>query len=214
MLKTPVFWVVYIMVIMMAAGGLMATEQLAAIAKDFKIADTPVSLIGLTMPALTFALSIDRILNGLTRPFFGWVSDQIGREQTMFIAFLLEGLGIIALANLGNDPVAFVLLSGLVFFAWGEIYSLFPATVTDTFGGTYATTNTGLMYTAKGTASLLVPLANVMVAAQGNWHGVFITAATLNILAALMAVVILKPLRGAYTNRTATVGATAKLATG
>src|SRR6266853_100931 len=181
MLKTPVFWVMYVMFVMMAAGGLMAVAQLAPIAKDFKVADVPVSLIGLTMPALTFALSIDRILNGLTRPFFGWVSDQIGREQTMFIAFLLEGLGIIALANFGTDPKAFVLLSGLVFFAWGEIYSLFPATVTDTFGATYATTNTGLMYTAKGTAAVLVPLASVLVDVKGNWHAAFIIAATLNI---------------------------------
>ena len=212
MLKTPVFWVMYIMFIMMAAGGLMATAQLAPIAKDFKIADTPVSLIGLTMPALTFALSIDRILNGLTRPFFGWVSDQIGREQTMFIAFLLEGLGIIALANLGTDPVMFVLLSGLVFFAWGEIYSLFPSTVTDTFGATYATTNTGLMYTAKGTASLLIPLTSV-IAAKGNWHPVFMTAAILNIVAALAAVLILKPMRSAYTSRTGAIAATPNLAT-
>src|SRR5438874_276040 len=212
MLSTPVFWVMYLMFIMMAAGGLMATAQLAPIAKDFKIADTPVSLIGLTMPALTFALSIDRILNGLTRPFFGWVSDQIGREQTMFIAFLLEGLGIIALANLGTDPVMFVLLSGLVFFAWGEIYSLFPSIVTDTFGATYATTNTGLMYTAKGTASLLVPLTSV-IAAKGNWHPVFMTAAILNILAALMAIVVLKPMRSSYTSRTGTVSATPNLAT-
>ena len=212
MLKTPIFWVMYIMFIMMAAGGLMATAQLAPIAKDFKIADTPVSLIGLTMPALTFALSIDRILNGLTRPFFGWVSDQIGREQTMFIAFLLEGLGIIALANLGTDPVMFVLISGLMFFAWGEIYSLFPSTVTDTFGATYATTNTGLMYTAKGTASLLVPLTSV-IAAKGNWHPVFMTAAILNILAALMAIVVLKPMRSSYTSRTGTVSATPNLAT-
>ena len=212
MLSTPVFWVMYLMFIMMAAGGLMATAQLAPIAKDFKIADTPVSLIGLTMPALTFALSIDRILNGLTRPFFGWVSDQIGREQTMFIAFLLEGLGIIALANLGTDPVMFVLLSGLVFFAWGEIYSLFPSTVTDTFGATYATTNTGLMYTAKGTASLLIPLTSV-IAAKGNWHPVFMTAAILNIVAALAAVLILKPLRSAYTSRTGAIAATPNLAT-
>ncbi|HEX7198585.1 MAG TPA: oxalate/formate MFS antiporter [Dongiaceae bacterium] len=202
MLATPVFWVMYVMFIMMAAGGLMATAQLAPIAKDFKVAEVPVSLIGLTLPALTFALSLDRILNGLTRPFFGWVSDQIGREQTMFIAFLLEGLGIIALANLGTDPVMFVLLSGLVFFAWGEIYSLFPSTVTDTFGGTYATTNTGLMYTAKGTAALLVPLTSV-IAAKGNWHPVFMAAAVLNIIAALMAILILKPLRAAYANRTA-----------
>ncbi|HYL02982.1 MAG TPA: oxalate/formate MFS antiporter [Steroidobacteraceae bacterium] len=213
MLKTPVFWVMYAMFIMMAAGGLMATAQLAPIAKDFKVADVPVSLIGLTMPALTFALSIDRILNGLTRPFFGWVSDQIGREQTMLIAFLLEGFGIIALANLASDPVWFVILSGLVFFAWGEIYSLFPATVTDTFGASYATTNTGLMYTAKGTASLLVPLANVLVAAKGNWHAVFITAATLNIIAALAAIVVLKPLRSAYTNRNPGVTGAASLAT-
>jgi OFA family oxalate/formate antiporter-like MFS transporter len=212
MLRTPVFWVMYIMFIMMAAGGLMATAQLAPIAKDFKVADVPVSLLGLTMPALTFALSLDRILNGLTRPFFGWVSDQIGREQTMFIAFLLEGLGILALANLGSDPVMFVLLSGLVFFAWGEIYSLFPSTVTDTYGATYATTNTGLMYTAKGTAALLVPLTS-LVAAKGNWHPVFMMAATLNIIAALLAIAVLKPMRSAYTSRTGGVAATPNLAT-
>jgi OFA family oxalate/formate antiporter-like MFS transporter len=212
MLKTPVFWVMYVMFVMMAAGGLMAVAQLAPIAKDFKVADVPVSLIGLTLPALTFALSLDRILNGLTRPFFGWVSDQIGREQTMFIAFGIEGIGIIALANFGTDPTAFVLLSGLVFFAWGEIYSLFPSTVTDTFGATYATTNTGLMYTAKGTAALLVPFTSVM-AAKGNWHTVFMAAAVLNIIAALMAILILKPLRGTYTNRPASVDPAAKLAT-
>src|ERR1700676_3602770 len=212
-LKTPVFWVMYAMFVMMAAGGLMAVAQLAPIAKDFKVADVPVSLIGLTLPALTFALTLDRILNGLCRPFFGWVSDQIGREPTMFVAFLLEGVGIIALANFGTDPMSFVLLSGLVFFAWGEIYSLFPATVTDTFGALYATTNTGLMYTAKGTASLLVPLGNVLMASTGNWYPVFMTAAALNILAALMAILILKPMRSAYTNRTATVDASAKLAT-
>ena len=213
MLKTPVFWVMYLMFVMMAAGGLMAVAQLAPIAKDYKVAEIPVSLIGITLPALTFALTLDRILNGLCRPFFGWVSDQIGREQTMLLAFALEGFGILALANFGNNPVSFVLLSGLVFFAWGEIYSLFPATVTDTYGSKYATVNTGLMYTAKGTAALLVPLANVLVAAKGSWHPVFITAATLNILAALMAIFILKPLRSAYTHRTATVDPSAKLAT-
>jgi OFA family oxalate/formate antiporter-like MFS transporter len=213
MLRSPVFWVMYVMFVMMAAGGLMATAQLAPIAKDFKVADVPVSLIGLTMPALVFALSIDRILNGLTRPFFGWVSDQIGREQTMFIAFLIEGIGIIALGKFAGDPVAFVVLSGLVFFAWGEIYSLFPATVTDTFGATYATTNTGLMYTAKGTASLLVPLTS-LVAAKGNWHPVFMVAAALNIVAALAAIAILKPMRSAYTNRATSMGsATPSLAT-
>jgi len=201
MVKTPVFWVMYLMFILMAAGGLMATAQLAPIAKDYKVAEIPVSLVGLTMPALTFALFLDRILNGLTRPFFGWVSDRIGREQTMLIAFLLEGVGIIALGNLGNDPVMFVLLSGLVFFGWGEIYSLFPSTVTDTFGAAYATANTGLMYTAKGTAAILVPFTSVL-AAKGDWHVVFYAAAAMNIIAALLAVIVLKPLRSAYTNRT------------
>src|SRR5205814_1239173 len=177
MLKTPVFWLMYLMFVLMAAGGLMATAQLAPIAKDFKIDTIPVSLVGLTLPALTFALTIDRVLNGLCRPFFGWVSDHIGRENTMFIAFAIEGLGIFALYEFGTNPLLFVILSGLVFFAWGEIYSLFPATVTDTFGAKYATTNTGLMYTAKGTASLLVPLANVLTTMTGNWQAVFLTAA-------------------------------------
>jgi len=214
MIKTPVFWVMYVMFVLMAAGGLMATAQLAPIAKDFKVADIPVSLLGLTLPALTFALTIDRVLNGLCRPFFGWVSDHIGRENTMFIAFMLEGVGIFALSKFGGDPVAFVLLSGLVFFAWGEIYSLFPATVTDTYGAKFATTNTGLMYTAKGTASLLVPLANVLTTASGgSWVPVFYTAATMNIIAAVMAILILKPMRSAYTSRTSTVDARAKLAT-
>jgi OFA family oxalate/formate antiporter-like MFS transporter len=213
MLSTPVFWVMYLMFVMMAAGGLMATAQLAPIANDFGVAKTPVSLLGLTMPALTFALFLDRILNGLTRPFFGWVSDRIGREQTMFVAFLLEGLGIIALANLGTNPVWFVILSGLVFFAWGEIYSLFPSTVTDTYGATYATTNTGFMYTAKGTAAILVPFTSLM-AAKGNWHPVFMSAAALAIIAALMAIFVLKPMRAAYTSRpVAAVDAGAKLAT-
>ncbi|HEX9163525.1 MAG TPA: oxalate/formate MFS antiporter [Thermoanaerobaculia bacterium] len=203
MARSPIFWLMYLMFVLMAAGGLMATAQLAPIAKDYKIADVKVSLLGLTMTALTFALALDRVLNGLTRPFFGWVSDHIGRENTMFIAFAIEGIGIIALATYGTDPVAFVVLSGLVFFAWGEIYSLFPATVTDTFGAKFATTNTGLMYTAKGTAALLVPMANVLMARSGSWHPVFITAATMNIVAALLALFALKPLRAAYIARTA-----------
>jgi OFA family oxalate/formate antiporter-like MFS transporter len=204
MVKTPVFWVMYAMFVMMATGGLMAVAQLAPIAKDFKVADVPVSLIGLTLPALTFALTIDRILNGLCRPFFGWVSDNIGRENTMFIAFLLEGIGILLLANLGTNPVMFVILSGIVFFGWGEIYSLFPATVSDTFGTKFATANAGLMYTAKGTAALLVPYANVLSSKTGSWHLVFMLAAGLNLVAAAMAILVLKPMRGHYTNRAET----------
>ena len=163
----------YVMFVLVGAGGLMATAQLAPIARDFQIDKVPVSLIGITLPALTFALTIDRVLNGLTRPFFGWVSDHIGRENTMLIAFALEAAGIWALSAFGHDPVMFVVLSGLVFFAWGEIYSLFPSTCTDTYGSKYATTNAGLLYTAKGTASLLVPFANVLAQDAGGWHAVF-----------------------------------------
>ncbi len=198
MVKTPVFWVMYVMFVMMAAGGLMATAQLGPIAKDFKIADVSVSILGLTLPALTFALTIDRVLNGLTRPFFGWISDHIGRENTMLIAFLIEGIGIYALSVLGNDPIYFVILTGVVFFAWGEIYSLFPATCADTFGSKYAATNAGLLYTAKGTASLLVPFTSVLTTMTGSWHAVFMAAAIMNIIAALMAFFVLKPMRRPY----------------
>ena len=194
MVATPVFWVMYAMFVMMAAGGLMAVAQLAPIAKDFKIADVPVSILGLTLPALTFALSIDRVLNGVTRPFFGWVSDRIGRELTMFIAFFTEGVGILLLSRFGQDPLLFVILTGLVFFAWGEIYSLFPATCGDTYGSRYAAANAGLLYTAKGTASLLVPFSSVL-AASGGWHSVFWVASALNFVAAILALVALKPMR-------------------
>ena len=194
-IRAPVFWVMYVMFVLVAAGGLMAVAQLAPIAKDFKIGDTPVSILGLTLPALTFALTIDRVLNGFTRPFFGWVSDQIGREMTMLIAFMLEGIGIMCLYQFGQDPVAFVVLSGLVFFAWGEIYSLFPSTNADTFGSKFAAANAGLLYTAKGTAALLVPLSSVLVSMTGNWHAVFVVAAAMNIVAALMAWFVLRPMR-------------------
>jgi OFA family oxalate/formate antiporter-like MFS transporter len=194
-LSKPVFWVMYLMFVGMAAGGLMATAQLGPIAKDFKIADVPVSMAGITMAALPFALSLDRILNGATRPFFGWVSDKIGRELTMLIAFSLEGVGIMLLSEYGQDPVLFILLTSLVFFAWGEIYSLFPSTCADTFGKTFAAANAGLLYTAKGTAALMVPYANTLSKAYGGWHIVFVIAATLNIAAALTAWFILKPMR-------------------
>jgi OFA family oxalate/formate antiporter-like MFS transporter len=195
MAKTPVFWLLYLMFVMMAAGGLMATAQLGPIAKDFGVAAIPVSFIGITLPALTFALSLDRVLNGVTRPFFGWVSDKIGREATMFIAFGLEGLAILALSQFGHSPGLFVLLTGLVFFAWGEIYSLFPATCADTFGAECAAGNAGLLYTAKGTAALLVPFSSMLTAATGGWQLVFYIAAGLNIATALLAVFALYPLR-------------------
>src|SRR5690349_14429248 len=194
-LATVPFWVMYVMFVMVGTGGLMATAQLAPIANDFKVANVPVSILGLTLPALQFALSIDRVLNGLTRPFFGWVSDNIGRENTMFIAFALEGVGIYALSQFGHDPFWFVILTGTVFFGWGEIYSLFPSTIGDSYGPKFAATNAGLLYTAKGTASLLVPLTSTLTTMTGSWHAVFYTAAVMNIVAAALAVGLLKPMR-------------------
>jgi OFA family oxalate/formate antiporter-like MFS transporter len=141
------------------------------------------------------------VLNGLTRPFFGWVSDQIGREKTMFIAFALESVGILALYYWGRDPVMFVILTGVVFFAWGEIYSLFPATCADTFGSKNAAGNAGLLYTAKGTASIFVPLSSVITAATGSWEAVFFVGCGLNAAAAIMAWWVLKPMRAKFMDR-------------
>lgn len=194
MVQTPVFWVMYLVFVLVAAGGLVFTAQLGPIAKSLGIADVPVTLLWITLPAVTFAQSIDRLLNGITRPFFGWVSDHLGRENTMFIAFSLEAVGIVLLSAFGRGPVAFVLLTGLVFFAWGEIYSLFPATCRDTYGGKHAAANAGLLYTAKGTAALLVPLSNT-IAERSGWMVVFLIASALNAGAAAAALAVLKPLR-------------------
>lgn len=193
-IKSGMFWIMYLMFVMVATGGLMAVAQLAPIAKDFKVADVPVDVLGITMPALTFALSIDRVMNGITRPFFGWVSDHLGRENTMFVAFILEGIGILLLQQFASDPLLFVILSGLVFFAWGEIYSLFPATCADIYGKKYCTTIYGMLYTAKGTASLLVPLSS-FISERSGWGPVFMTAAVLNFAAAALAFLALKPAR-------------------
>ncbi len=194
-LRTGTFWVMYVMFALVAAGGLMAVAQLGPIAKDFKVADTPLSFIGITLPALTFALSLNNIMNGITRPLLGFISDRAGREVTMFWAFLIEGLGIFALMKFGTTPGTFVLLSGLVFFAWGEIFSIFPSTTRDHFGQKYATTNYGMLYTAKGTGSLIVPVASVIKHATGSWSEVLLIAAVMNIVAAVLAVAVLRPVR-------------------
>jgi MFS transporter, OFA family, oxalate/formate antiporter len=195
MLSSGIFWIVLVMFLFASIGGLMATAQLGPIARDFGIEKVPVSLLGLTLPALTFALSVDRVLNGITRPFFGFVSDHIGRENTLFIAFGLEALGIWALGTFGHDPLSFVLLTGCVFFAWGEIYTVFAALLTDIFGTRYAATNYGILYGGKGIASLLVPLGSVLVAYTGSWHSVFIAAAIMNALTAVSALLLVKPMR-------------------
>ena len=202
MIRTPVFWVMYVMFVLMSTGGLMATAQLAPIAKDFKVSDVPVVTLPVlgVITAVTFAALFDRIFNGVARPFFGWVSDWFGRENTMFIAFLAEAVGIVALSQFGRNPAAFVVLSGLVFFAWGEIYSLFPSTCGDTYGPKFAAANAGLLYTAKGTASLLIPLSS-WLAERGGWHTVFYSAAAMNVAAAVLALVALKPMRRRLVDR-------------
>lgn len=196
-LRAPIFWVMYLVFVMVASGGLMTAAQIAPIAHDFKIADTPVSLAGFQMAALTFAISLDRIFDGFGRPFFGFVSDTIGRENTMFIAFGTAALMLLTLSAYGHIPIVFVLATAVYFGVFGEIYSLFPATCGDTFGSKFATTNNGMLYTAKGTASLLVPLASVISTAYG-WKAVFVVAVALNATAALMALFVIKPLRRSF----------------
>ena len=196
-LRSPIFWLMYLVFVMVAAGGLMTAAQIAPIAHDFKIANEPVSLAGFQMAALTFAISLDRIFDGFGRPIFGWVSDTIGREHTMFIAFGTAALMLLMLSTYGHIPVVFVLATAIYFGVFGEIYSLFPATSGDTFGSKFAATNSGMLYTAKGTASLLVPLASVVAATYG-WQSVFVIAVALNATAALLAVFVIKPMRRAF----------------
>jgi len=193
MLREPIFWLIFVMMSMMATGGLMVISQIGAFARDFGIAkDTLV----LGMAALPLALTIDRIANGLTRPFFGWVSDRIGRENTMTVAFFLEGVSILLLLMFGSNPVLFVLLSGVIFFGWGEIYSLFPAIQGDLFGQKHAANNFGILLVATAIGSILGgPLAALLFEQSRSWTLVFSIVSGLDILTAILALVVLKPMR-------------------
>jgi MFS transporter, OFA family, oxalate/formate antiporter len=192
MLRTPLFWLLFAMMTMMSTGGLMVISQFSAFARDFGVAD----VIVFGAPALPLALTIDRITNGLTRPFFGWVSDRIGRENTMGLAFFLEALAIALLLAYREDAIALVVLSGLVFFGWGEIFSLFPSTLTDSFGSKHATTNYGFLYMAQGIGSILGgPMAAWLRGETGSWVPVFLLNIALDALTALLALFILKPMR-------------------
>ena len=204
--RTPVFWMMYAIFVMVAAGGLMAAAQLAPVARDFKVADVSMNLFGVQMAALTFAISLDRIFDGFGRPLFGYVSDRIGRENTMCIAFTTAAVAVSILVLFGTNPLVFVLASALFFGVFGEIYSLFPATCGDTFGSKFATTNNGLLYTAKGTAAFLVPIASLVAAAYG-WFAVFAVMALLNLTAASLALLVLKPMRLKYIAGDAAVAA-------
>jgi MFS transporter, OFA family, oxalate/formate antiporter len=195
MLKTPVFWLLFAMMTMMSTSGLMVISQMATFARDFGVAQ--VTVWGLA--ALPLALTLDRLTNGLTRPFFGWLSDRIGREHTMTIAFLLEGVAMTAWLLTRDNAVLFVLLSGLVFFGWGEIFSLFPSTLTDTFGPRHATTNYGFLYMAQGVGSILGgPLAALLYQRTGTWSTVFAVVIAMNFATAALALLVLKPARLRY----------------
>jgi OFA family oxalate/formate antiporter-like MFS transporter len=191
-LASPVFWVLYIMFVMVSASGLMATAQIALIAKDFNVANT-VLLGGAT--ALSVALIVDNVANGAARPLFGWVSDHIGREYTMALAFGLGAVSYWLLGSMGTAPWAFVLFAALIFLTWGEIFSLFPSTCTDSFGPKFATVNLSLLYTAKGASAFLVPVANMIKSSTGSWHMVFLATALMNFLVVGIALFILKPMR-------------------
>jgi len=191
-LASPVFWLLYVMFVMVSASGLMATAQIAPIAKDFNVGNT---IIFFGTSTLTAALIIDSVANGTARPLFGWISDLIGREYTMALAFGLGAAAYWLLGTLGTAPWAFVLFAALIFLTWGEIFSLFPSTCTDTFGPKFATVNLSLLYTAKGTSAFLVPVANMIKASTGSWHLVFLLTAIMNIVVVALALFILKPMR-------------------
>jgi len=200
-LKTPVFYLMYFMFVLIAAGGLTMAASMAPIAKDFKIDKVPVDLFGVTMAALAFALALNRIFDGVGRPFFGWLSDQIGREYTMALAFTLGAVALYTLSQSGTNPVLFVLVTACYFGVYGEIFSLFPATAGDTFGSKFAAANNGMLYTAKGTGALLVPYAALISKAHG-WSAVFAIAMTFNVTAAVLAVFVLKPMRARHFAKT------------
>jgi oxalate/formate antiporter len=196
MLRSRVFWLMFFMMTMMSTGGLMIISQFAAFSRDFGVAN--VMVFGLA--ALPLALTVDRLTNGLTRPFFGWVSDKIGRENTMAIAFLMEAAAVTMMVLFRDNALVFVILSGLVFFGWGEIFSLFPSTLTDTFGSKYATTNYGFLYMAQGVGSVLGgPLAALLHDQTGSWMPVFTIIIVMDALTGILALAVLKPMRRAYT---------------
>jgi oxalate/formate antiporter len=196
MLRSPVFWLLFVMMAMMSTGGLMVLSQFGAFSKEFGVADA----IVFGVAALPLALTIDRATNGATRPVFGWISDRIGRENTMALAFIGEGAAVALMLSMRDNPTAFVLLSGVVFFGWGEIFSLFPSTLTDTFGARHATTNYGFLYIAQGVGSILGgPVAASIYKAEGSWLPVFMLVIGMDVLTGLLAILVLKPVRRART---------------
>ena len=201
-LRSPVFYVLYVMFVLIAAGGLSMTASVKPMTVDLKIDKIPVDMFGVVLTAGIFAVSLSRIFDGIGRPFFGWLSDQIGREHTMALAFLIGAGALFTLDQIGgSNPAMFVLVTAIYFGVYGEIFSLFPATQGDTFGSKYAAANAGMLYTAKGTGALLVPIATGIAKAHG--YGVIFTVfVTFNVVAALLALFVLKPMRARHFART------------
>ncbi|MGA8862477.1 MAG: oxalate/formate MFS antiporter [Gallionella sp.] len=195
MLKTPVFWLLYVCFVLVAAGGIIAAAQVAPIAKDYGVAAIPMDVFGATMPLLTLVLVMDNLCNGFTRPLTGWISDKLGRENTMLLVFTGEGIAILGLMQFGHNPIGFMIFAPMIFLCWGEIFAIFPAVSCDTFGTKFAAANSGFLYTAKGTASLLVPLASLLTAATGSWVAVLWVAAIMSIVAAVLAKFVICPMR-------------------
>jgi OFA family oxalate/formate antiporter-like MFS transporter len=191
--RSPIFWIMYLMFFLVAAGGLMSAAQLAPIAKERGIADAIVTIFGISTPAIVAALTAHNITNGVGRPLNGWISDYIGRANMMSIAFGIEAICLIAFGFLGTTPISFIITDALVFLFWGDIFSLFAATVGDAFGRKYVTVNYGIMYTAKGVASLLVPLGNLLTHITGSWHAVYVIGCGMNVAAALIGFFVLRP---------------------
>jgi oxalate/formate antiporter len=199
MLQSPIFYLLFIMMAMMSTSGLMVVSNVGPFATEYKVAQ--VLVFG--MAALPLSLTLSRVTNGLTRPFFGWVSDRIGRESTMALAFSLEAIAIVVLFAFIDNPAMFVVLTGLVFFGWGEIFSLFPSTLTDTFGPKFAATNYGFLYIAQGVGSIFGgPAAAFLKEQTGSWTTVFILVACLDALTALAAITLLKSMRRRHFERT------------
>jgi OFA family oxalate/formate antiporter-like MFS transporter len=192
--RSPIFWIMYLMFFLVAAGGLMSAAQLAPIAKERGIADAIVVIFGISTPAIVAALTAHNITNGVGRPLNGWISDHIGRANMMGIAFGIEAVCLAAFGFFGTTPISFIITDALVFMFWGDIFSLFAATVGDAFGRQYVTVNYGIMYTAKGAASLLVPLGNVLTHYTGSWHAVYAVGCGMNVVAALLGFFVLKPI--------------------
>jgi MFS transporter, OFA family, oxalate/formate antiporter len=180
MLRKPQFYVLYVMMLMVGIGGLMASAQAAPMARNFKIGAT----------AIAIALSLNPIGNGVGRVLWGWVSDHFGRERTMSVAFFLQSLFLIGVVTLGRrGDVWFVALLALVFVTWGEVYVLFAAALADMFGPRHAASNYSILYSTKGLASILAGgLAAELFESTGSWNYVFYGSAALALLSALAAI--------------------------